>query len=177
MWTVAEFLKDKILYVVISLGLSAGLIGAFGRERHEGRKPDSNWWISRLCIIPFLAITSTSAVDQFRLTNQQAAFLAAVLSLMGYEAVRMILERMKLKGDAALSAATDVVGGPAEAARPYHSVVDTDQAGRATAHVEQTDMVSPEVGAIRRGLQASFPPPPDDDDTAAELRGIIGDEI
>lgn len=177
MWQLADFLKDKILYVVVSLGLSAGLIGAFGRERHEGRKPDGNWWLSRLCIIPFLAITATTAVDQFRLSNQQAAFLAAVLSLMGYEAVRIILERMKLKGEAAISAGGEVVGGPAEAARPYHSVIDTDAAGRATAHVEQTDPVAPEVGAIRRGLQTVFPPAPEDDETAAELRGIIGDEI
>jgi hypothetical protein len=168
-----EFLKDKILYVVLALGLSSGLIGAYGRERHEQRNPNANWWISRLCIIPFLAIVASAAVEQFHLTNQQAAFLAAVLSLMGYEAVRIIIERAKLRGGAATAA---IAAEVPEGSRPYHSVIDTDHAGRATAHVEPTDPLHPRRSGIGKALRESLPLP-EDDGFAADMRGILGDEI
>lgn len=176
MSAVAEIIKDRILYVVIALGLGSGLIGAYGRERHEGRVPDGNWWLSRICIIPFLGIVASFSVDQFGLTVQQASFLSAVLALMGYEAVRMILDRAKLKGQEATKILGDVVAADVPAGpRPYHSVIDTDAAGRATAHVEETDPKHPRRGALGHALRQTFEPPAGDSALDTLLNDGMGD--
>jgi hypothetical protein len=176
MGALTEFLKDRILYAVIALGLSAGLIGAYGRERHEGREPNLDWWISRLCIIPFLGIVSSFAVDQFGLSNQQATFLSSVLSIMGYEAVRLILEHSREKGEAASRAIGGIVGGGKAKVRPYHSIVDVDDAGRPTAHVEPTDEKHPRRAAVGSALRQTFKPPAKDE-VSAELEKFVIDDM
>jgi hypothetical protein len=60
-----DLARAKILWIVIAIGLSAGLIGAYGRERNNGLSPDGAWWLTRFCILPFFAIVGVWAADQF----------------------------------------------------------------------------------------------------------------
>lgn len=124
--------RAEVLWIVVTLSLGAGLIGAYGRERHEGRLPTGSWWLTRLCIMPFLAIVVAFCTDQFTLTRQQAALLSALLALMGYEAVRVILDRASKRGGALIDTIIPAT------AKPYTSMIDSDDAGRTTAHLMMT---------------------------------------
>lgn len=147
-------------WITVILSLGAGMIGAYGRERHEGRAPTKAWWTNRALIMPFLLITAVWVTDQFKLNNQQAAMCSALLSLLSYEAVRLISDRAKKTAETA----ADAIGAMIPAPRPYHSIVDTDQAGRPVAHVEVTDPVAPSRNAIGAALKESIPIPPGDPD-------------
>lgn len=174
-----NYVRDKILWwVLLVFSLSAGIVGAYGRERHEGRAPDAQWWKNRLYIMPFLAITSSFLTDQFKLSNQQTAMAASLLSLLGYEAVRMISERAKKRGAQAGAAFDAVMGSDTAAApRPYHSIVDVDDKGRAVAHVEPTDDARPRRGAIGAALREAIPRPNDADEDQQALINRLNDVI
>jgi len=154
--------------------LLSGLVGAYGRERHEGRSPDGSWWLTRACAMPVLAIISYWLIDQFHLSNPQGALATAILSMMGYEAIAIVLDRAKKRGSQIADAA---IGGVQATPRPYVSVVDTDDAGRPTAHVEIVEVDKPAqngVGAaLRSSLKGAVAEPLPDDMT--DLVNRLGD--
>lgn len=110
----------------------------------------------RLYVIPFMAIVTAWAVSRASLTNQDAALVASILSLMGYEAVGLILTKVK-------KSAVPLIIGPVDEpqSRPYYSVVDTDDAGRPAAHVEITNMDKPRRTTIGRTLREIYREPED----------------
>jgi len=92
-----RWIESGALYLVILMALVAGLVASYGRELEAQRQPDRRWWIRRLLIMPLLAITATAATEAFGLSNTVAAFSAAMLSLGGYDALRLIEHRWKQK--------------------------------------------------------------------------------
>jgi hypothetical protein len=87
------FLEDGATYIVITAALAAGIAAAYGRELEANRRPDRNWWIRRLLIIPLLVIAATAATELFGLSKSGAAFTAAMLSIGGYDVIRLIEAR------------------------------------------------------------------------------------
>lgn len=159
-----DYLRDKTpFWLLMAFSLAAGMVGAYGRERHEGRAPGISWWQNRAMILPFLAIVSVWVQEQFSLTMSQLAMAAALLSLLGYEAVRIISENAKKRGEQAAKA-LGVGGSGPPTPKPYHSVVDTDDKGRAVAHVEPTDKANPTRGSVASALKEAFPVPDHDPD-------------
>ncbi len=75
---------------IVSLALGAGLAAAYGRELQAGRIPERSWWIARLLLLPLLAIGATAASEAFDLAGSTTAFTAAMLSLGGYDCLRLI---------------------------------------------------------------------------------------
>ena len=80
-------------WLIIAIGSLVGLLGAYGREQHEGRTPDRKWLGGRLCIMPFLAVAAAALTDLMHLSGQVAAFVAAIFSLLAYDLVRVIAMR------------------------------------------------------------------------------------
>lgn len=87
MWRKVETLT---IYAVIIGALGAGLAASYGRELEAKRQPDRHWVLRRLLIMPLLAIAATAAADAFQLSASFAGFAAAMLSLGGYDALRLI---------------------------------------------------------------------------------------
>jgi hypothetical protein len=85
-----RWLEAGIPFFVILGALASGLAASYGRELEASRHPDRNWWIRRLLIMPLLAIAATTATDLFDLSTSTAAFTAAMLSLGGYDVLRLI---------------------------------------------------------------------------------------
>ena len=85
-----RWLESGAIYLVILMALAAGLAASYGRELEAHRQPDRRWWIRRLLIMPLLAIAATAATDAFGLSRSFAAFTAAMLSLGGYDALRLL---------------------------------------------------------------------------------------
>jgi hypothetical protein len=73
--------------------LLAGIAASYGRELEAHRRPDRAWWIRRLLILPMLAIIACAAMDLFQLSPSLAAFSAAMLSMGGYDIIRLIERR------------------------------------------------------------------------------------
>jgi hypothetical protein len=99
------FLADGTTYLVIAGALAAGIAASYGRELEAGRHPDGGWWIRRLLITPLLVIAATAATELFGLSKSGAAFTAAMLSIGGYDVIKLVesrwLRRMGLvDGDA-----------------------------------------------------------------------------
>lgn len=87
-------LADAIrFWVVIAIGSLIGLLGAYFREQHEGRKPDRKWVFQRLGIMPFLALAASAVADLFKLSTQIALFVSALFSMLAYDLVRVIALR------------------------------------------------------------------------------------
>jgi hypothetical protein len=126
------------------------LIAAYGRERHEGRLPSSSWWVTRLCVMPFLAIVVVFAADQFSLTRQQYALLAALLSLSGYEAVRIIIDRAQRRGTALVDSIIPAT------AKPYASKIETDGAGHPVARLMVYDPEHPRSAGVGDALRSGY---------------------
>ena len=82
--------QDAATYLVIIAALGAGMAASYGRELEAHRRPDRHWWIRRLLIVPLLAIASTAATELLGLTKSGAAFMAAMLALGGYDAIKLI---------------------------------------------------------------------------------------
>lgn len=97
------------LYAVVALGMMIGLAAAFGRERHEGRKPDRNWLANRLLLMPFLAGCSIVIVRTAGLSSEAALFVAQMLSLLAYDGLRVMRTRAlaKLAGEESASEMAD----------------------------------------------------------------------
>jgi hypothetical protein len=87
-------------HLVIAAALAAGIAASYGRELEASRHPDGNWWLRRLLITPLLVIAATAATDLFGLSKSGAAFTAAMLSIGGYDVIKLIearwLKRMGL---------------------------------------------------------------------------------
>jgi hypothetical protein len=94
-----RWLADGALYLTIGAALAAGLAASYGRELEAQRRPDRGWWIRRLLILPVLAIAASAATDMFSLQPSLAAFTAAMLSLGGYDVLRLIEARWRHKLD------------------------------------------------------------------------------
>lgn len=90
-----RWLEGAAIYIVILAALGAGLAASYGRELEARRAPDRHWWLRRLLIMPLLAIAATAATEAFRLPASVAAFTAAMLSLGGYDALRLVEARWK----------------------------------------------------------------------------------
>jgi hypothetical protein len=80
-------------YLVIGAALSAGIAASFGRELEAGRRPNGQWWIRRLLITPLLVIAATAATELFGLSKSGTAFTAAMLSIGGYDVIKLIEAR------------------------------------------------------------------------------------
>ncbi len=157
-----EWLGDKVLWVAIAIGLSGGLLGAVGRERHEGRTPDPDWWINRLLVMPFLAIVA-GAASVTVLSNMPKAvstFVAAVLSLTAYDAVRMIETR-------SLKRAADLLGGARDLSEP-DTMVEVAKGG-GVVKVEHPGAPSDVGRALRKAHHA---PVHDNPDLSALLKRL-----
>lgn len=116
-WETARLAWEGIrFWLIIGTGSLIGLLGAYGREQHEGRKPDRRWLGLRLCVMPFLALAAAAAAETLHLSGQVAAFLASVFSMLAYDLVRVIALRALKKvaaGEVTLptDAAVEVPGG------------------------------------------------------------------
>ena len=140
---------------IVVFGLWAGVLGAYGRELNEQRKPTLTWWISRVAILPVLGIITSALIDQFKLSRQQSALLASMLALSGYEALRVIQARFIKKVGGGDTQDEPIAPSSREPA-PYASVVDTDSKGRTTTHVMPVDPDRPESGGIGEGLRGVY---------------------
>jgi len=103
-------------WLIISIGSLLGLLGAYGREQHEGRAPDRKWLLDRLCVMPFLASAAAALTDTLHLSGQVALFVASIFSLLAYDLVRVIAMRTLKKaagGEIKLptDAAVEIPGG------------------------------------------------------------------
>jgi hypothetical protein len=100
-WT--EILAEGATCLIIAAALAAGIAASYGRELEANRRPDRHWWIRRLLITPLLVITATAATELFGLSRSGAAFTAAMLSIGGYDVLKLIetrwLRRVGLGGD------------------------------------------------------------------------------
>jgi hypothetical protein len=94
-----EFLAAGATYLVIAAALAAGIAASYGRELEADRHPDSQWWVRRLLITPLLVIAATAATDLFGLSKSGAAFTAAMLSIGGYDVIKLIEARWLRKMD------------------------------------------------------------------------------
>jgi hypothetical protein len=98
-----EFLADGATYLVIAAALAAGIAASYGRELEAGRHPRRDWWIRRLLITPLLVIAATAATELFGLSRSGAAFTAAMLSIGGYDVIKLMearwLRRVGLGGE------------------------------------------------------------------------------
>lgn len=90
-WT--ELPADGATFIVIAGALAAGIAASYGRELEANRRPDGQWWIRRLLITPLLIIAATAATELFGLSRSGAAFTAAMLSIGGYDVVKLIEAR------------------------------------------------------------------------------------
>lgn len=88
-----EFLADGANYLVIAAALAAGIAASYGRELEAHRRPNGEWWIRRLLITPLLVIAATAATELFGLSKSGAAFTAAMLSIGGYDVIKLIESR------------------------------------------------------------------------------------
>lgn len=86
-WLQSEFAR---FWGAILVGMAIGLAGAYAREFNDGRAPNWKWLRNRLLIYPFLSLSAAAAAESTDLTRTQAAFLAAILSLLSFDAVRAI---------------------------------------------------------------------------------------
>lgn len=162
----SDFIREKTLFWVLVLGsLTAGLVAAYGRERHQGKFPPRSWWEIRLYAMPFLGIFTAAIVDQFSLNSTKTAFVAAMLAMLGYELIGVLhdrgLERVKKIGDTLGGDDDDV-----PASRPFYSVIDTDKQGLPTAHVVVTPppaVIGGDIGGVAGAVLRHIHPAPDDD--------------
>ena len=104
-----EIPADEATFLVIAAALAAGIAASYGRELEANRRPDRVWWIRRILITPLLVIAATAATELFGLSRSAAAFTAAMLSIGGYDIVKLIearwLRRVGLGEDPSLSEA------------------------------------------------------------------------
>ena len=84
-----------VTFCIVGLALGAGLAAAYGRELQARRAPDRSWWVARLLLLPLLAIGATAASEAFQLSRSVTAFTAAMLSLGGYDCLRLIEARWR----------------------------------------------------------------------------------
>lgn len=112
-------LESGAIYLVVAAALAAGLAASYGRELEAQRHPDGRWWLRRLLIIPMLAITATAAIDAFHLPTSLAAFATAMLSLGGYDGLRMVEASWRRRLDGAAASTSDLADtGGADDLRP-----------------------------------------------------------
>jgi hypothetical protein len=88
-----EFAAAGATYLVIAAALAAGIAASYGRELEANRRPDGQWWIRRLLITPLLVIAATAATELFGLSRSGAAFTAAMLSIGGYDVIKLMEAR------------------------------------------------------------------------------------
>lgn len=84
---------EALLFVCVALG--AGLAAAYGRELQSGRSPNRLSWIARLLLLPMLAIGASAASEAFAMSRNATAFTAAMLSLGGYDCLRLMEAQWK----------------------------------------------------------------------------------
>ncbi|MEO7177468.1 MAG: hypothetical protein ABIW83_01355 [Allosphingosinicella sp.] len=87
------FVTAAATYLVIAAALAAGIAASYGRELEANRRPDGQWWIRRLLITPLQVIAATAATELFGLSKSGAAFTAAMLSIGGYDVIKLIESR------------------------------------------------------------------------------------
>jgi hypothetical protein len=90
---VMAFLAAGTTYLAIAAALAAGIAASYGRELEAGRRPGGEWWVRRLLITPLLVIAATAATELFGLTKSGTAFTAAMLSIGGYDVIKLIESR------------------------------------------------------------------------------------
>lgn len=88
-----EFLSAGATYFIIAAALAAGIAASYGRELEAKRRPGGDWWLRRLLLTPLLVIAATAATELFGLSRSGAAFTAAMLSIGGYDVVKLVESR------------------------------------------------------------------------------------
>lgn len=92
------------LWGAIIVGIAIGLIGAYARELNDGHRPSFKWFLNRILIYPFLSLAAATAADSTKLSMHQACFLAAILSLLSFDALRLITENFVKRAEALANA-------------------------------------------------------------------------
>ncbi len=90
-----ELPADGTTCLAIAAALAAGTAASYGRELEANRRPDRQWWIRRLLLTPLLVIAATAATELFNLSRSAAAFTAAMLSIGGYDVLRLVEARWR----------------------------------------------------------------------------------
>lgn len=145
-------------WAIIGTGSLVGLLGAYGREQHEGRAPDRKWLIGRLCIMPFLAFAAAAAADTMKLSAQVSAFVAALFSLLAYDLVRVIAMRTLKRAAGDLKLPTD-------------AQVEIEAGASPAVKVTTVAPAPP----LRAELRQAFPAEPDHDPEMDRMIGELGD--
>jgi hypothetical protein len=90
-----ELPADGTTCLAIAAALAAGIAASYGRELESNRRPDRQWWIRRLLLTPLLVIAATAATELFSLSKSAAAFTAAMLSIGGYDVLKLVEARWR----------------------------------------------------------------------------------
>lgn len=155
-----EGIGDRFVYIAIGIGLWAGLLGAYGRERNDGRRPGSDWIINRLLIMPLLGIT-TSALASTLLRGLPlviSTFIATVLALLGYDAVRIIETRGRRSVERGIDAIGDVIAGPARDGSEMVAKIEPGSGTPQTVTLESIPPAQDGVALAGRSLRRAFKP-------------------
>lgn len=140
------------LWAAILIGIGIGLAGAYGKERHEGRTPDRHWLFNRLLIYPFLGLAAAFVAESFSLSPTKASFVASLLSLLAFDAVRILAARFMKRTEDAI----DAVVKAADAGLPVEIPAGTDVPQRVAL-----DIPTPPAQTVpaRNELRKAFPAP------------------
>jgi len=106
--------SSAAFYAMIVAALAAGLAASFGRELEAQRDPNRGWWVRRLLILPILAIVAATASELFDLSPSLTAFSAAMLSLGGYDVLRLVEARWLNRLDRIADARAEAAAPPGE---------------------------------------------------------------
>jgi hypothetical protein len=168
-----EWVGDRLLYVAIAFGLAAGFLGAYGRERNDGRRPGRDWFVNRLLIMPFLGIAATAAATTLLAAMPRAVstFVAALLAMMAYDVVRVIERRAIRNVERSIDVLTHGQDDDAE-------VVTQVGSGQGAPEEIEVNIVPPREGnahGVGLALRRAFKPAPASPDLAALLKRLDPD--
>lgn len=148
-------------WLIVAFGSLIGLAAAWGREQHEEKSATRKWLVNRLLLMPFLALSAAALSEQFGWSRIVTAFAAGLLSLLGYEALRVLTTRTLAAGEARIA---ELIG-PSGAA--------TVQAGDEGVVVVATPAATPAEAtgaALRRAFQSAVQAP--DEGMMEQLRRL-----
>ena len=159
--------------MAIAFGLAAGFLGAYGRERNDGRRPGRDWFLNRLLIMPFLGIAATAASTTLLsgLPRAVSTFFAAFLAMAAYDAVRVIERRVIRNVERSIDVVTLGQEDDAE-------VVTQVGSGHGAPEEIEVNIVPPREGkahGIGLALRRAFKPAPSSPDLAALLKRLDPD--
>jgi hypothetical protein len=90
-----HFLTDYALGIWILIGTVFGVMASLAKSLNAGIVPDARWWIVRILLAGFFALTAAWLSETLRFSNVGAAFLTSTFNLIGIAAVEIIERRAK----------------------------------------------------------------------------------